>query len=137
MTTPVQDIELILPSRPGALAELGRILGAAGVSLEGGGVFTHEGTAVAHFLVADGERAAAALHDGGLGPVRVHDVVTARLDQETPGQLGAFAQLLADAGIDILTQYSDHDHRLVVVVSADQLSHCRRLAATWDGEGRR
>src|SRR5690606_28268086 len=121
-TTPVQDIELILPSRPGALAELGRFLGAAGVSLEGGGVFTHEGTAVAHFLVADGERAAAALHAGGLGPVRVHDVVSARLDQETPGQLGASAQLLADAGIDILTQYGDHDHRLVVVVSADQLS---------------
>jgi hypothetical protein len=46
----MHDVEVALPDRPGALAELGEALGAAGIPLEGGGVFTHQGVGVAHFL---------------------------------------------------------------------------------------
>ena len=37
MSTHLRDLEVHLPHRPGALADLGQALGAAGVSLEGGG----------------------------------------------------------------------------------------------------
>ena len=79
---------MLLADRPGSLAELGEVLGDAGVSLEGGGVFTHRGEAIAHFLVDDAERGRAALDAAGVGPVTIHDVVTTRLDQEVPGQWG-------------------------------------------------
>ena len=46
------DLEIELENRPGTLATLGRSLGEAGVSLEGGGVFATGDEAVAHFLVA-------------------------------------------------------------------------------------
>jgi hypothetical protein len=108
----MRDIEVVLRDGPGALGEFGEVLGRAGVSLEGGGVF---GT-VAHFLVEEADRARAALEAAGIGPVSIHDVVTLRLDQGTPGQLGAVARRMGDAGVDIRVQYSDHDGRLILVV---------------------
>lgn len=130
----VGDLEVLLADRPGALADFGETLGAAGVSLEGGGVFTHQGAAVAHFLVGDAERGRAALRESGIGPVQVHDVVMLRLDQVLPGQLGAFTRRLAEEGINILVQYSDHDHRLVLVVDPAQHERCAQIAAQWDTE---
>lgn len=127
-----RDIEVLLPHRPGALAEFGETLGAAGVSLEGGGVFTHDGVGVAHFLVDDADRACAALAARGIGPVLIHDVVTLRLDQDVPGQLGTLARTMAEAGIGILVQYSDHDNRLVLVVAPHQRATCARIAREWD-----
>lgn len=127
---------MLLADRPGALAELGQVLGAAGVSLEGGGVFTHCGEGVAHFLVDDAEHGRAALEAAGIGPVATHDVVITRLDQDVPGQLGAFARAVADAGITILVQYSDHDHRLVLVVPPGSLAECRQIAAGWSAHPR-
>lgn len=127
-----QDLTVLLADRPGTLAEFGRILGDAGVSLEGGGVFTHQGLAIAHFLVDDAERGRTALEKHGIGPVTVSEVVTVRLDQELPGQLGAFTQTVADAGISILVQYSDDDHRLVLVVDPARHAECVRIAAAWD-----
>lgn len=132
MSGSLHDIEVLLPDRPGALAELGETLGAAGVSLEGGGVFTHQGVGVAHFLVDDADRARSALEERGIGPVSIHEVVTLRLDQEVPGQLGTLARTMADAGIGIAVQYSDHDHRLVLVVTPAQHEACARIAHEWD-----
>jgi hypothetical protein len=127
----LRDIGVVLADRPGALAEFGAVLGAAGVSLEGGGVFTHDGVGVAHFLVAEAERARGALEDAGLGPVVVREVVAVRLAQETPGQLGRFARLLADAGVGIEVQYSDHEGRLIVVVKASDEEAAARVASEW------
>jgi hypothetical protein len=130
-----QDVEVWLDDRPGALADLGEALGAAGVSLEGGGVFAHAGVGVAHFLVADGARAREALVDAGIGPVVVSDVVLLTLDQGTPGQLGQVARRMADAGVDLRVQYSDHDHRLVLVVAPNQRAACLEVAEAWRREG--
>ncbi|MEJ3406067.1 hypothetical protein WDJ51_15135 [Rathayibacter sp. YIM 133350] len=127
----LRDIELILPNEPGALARFGRTVGDAGVSLEGGGVFTHGGVAIAHFLVDDADRAAHALDAAGLGPVGVNRVVMVELDQELPGQLGAFTGRLGEQGIDILVQYSDHDHSLVIITREDQHDAAERVARDW------
>jgi len=128
------DLGIELPARPGALADFGAALGAAGVSLEGGGVFTHGGVGVAHFLVADGDRAVSALASAGLGRATASPTVMLRLDQGTPGQLGRFTRRVADAGIDILVQYSDHEGRLVLVVPPERHEECVEIACRWDTE---
>lgn len=128
----MKDLGVILADRPGSLADLGQALGAAGVSLEGGGVFTHDGIADAHFLVDDGPRGRRALEEAGIRPVRVSEVVKLKLDQEVPGQLGLFTRSVADAGINILVLYSDHEHNLVLVVDPAQHAECARIARDWD-----
>jgi len=110
------DIAIDLPDEPGALAHFGEALGAAGVSLEGGGVFTVAGIGRAHFLVEDGEAARQALARAGIGTASVRPVLIRRLRQGAPGELGAIARALAEAGVNIETQYSDHANRLILVV---------------------
>jgi hypothetical protein len=128
----LQDLEVHLPIRPGALADLGQALGRFGVSLEGGGVFTHDGCAVAHYLVDDGRAALAAVTAAGLGPAVLRDVAMTRLDQETPGQLGALARMLGDVGVDILVQYSDHAGNLVLIVADQHTATCRDVIERWE-----
>lgn len=125
----MHDVEIELDHRPGALAEMGEALGRAGVSVEGGGVFAHNGVGVAHFLFHDGEAARRALNDAGIRVIAVRDVVTLRLRQDEPGQLGKAARRFAEAGVNIEVQYSDHDHQLILVV--DDLERGRAVADTW------
>ncbi|MCF4120553.1 hypothetical protein L1785_06150 [Antribacter sp. KLBMP9083] len=132
MSARLQDLEVELEDRPGALADLGQALGRAGVSLEGGGVVTHRGAAVAHYLVDDGAGALDALRSAGIGPARTRDIVMARLDQETPGQLGALARLLGDADVNLLVQYSDHAGNLVLVVKDADRQRCEAVAHSWN-----
>lgn len=54
-----------------------------------------------------------------------------RLDQDTPGQLGTLAGLMADAGVNIDVQYSDHDHNLILVVPPHHLVVARAVATGW------
>lgn len=133
MSARMRDLEVHLPDRPGALADLGQALGEAGVSLEGGGVFTCDGHALAHYLVGNGARALAAVTAAGLGPAAVRDVVLARLDQETPGQLGSLARRLGDAAVNVQVQYSDHVGNLVLVVADADAAACREVVARWGG----
>lgn len=123
------DIAIALPGQPGSLARFGEALGAAGVSLEGGGVFTVEGIGHAHFLVEDGDAARVALEQAGLGIATVRPVLIRRLKQEVPGQLGAIARALGDAGVNIEIQYSDHANRLILVV--DDMETAERVTGEW------
>ncbi|MFY0409767.1 amino acid-binding protein [Solicola sp. PLA-1-18] len=125
------DVAAVLDDRAGALAELGECLGAAGVSLEGGGVFVHDGVGVAHFLVDDGAAARAALRAEGIVLTDVREPVVLRLDQGVPGQLGLVCRQLADAGVSIQVQYSDHDGRLVLLVPDADVAAAREVAARW------
>jgi hypothetical protein len=108
----VKDLEIALENRPGALAEMGEALGRAGVSIEGGGVFA----GVAHFLFVDAEAARSALDAAGIRVVRENDVLVQKLRQDEPGQLGKIARRMAERGVNIEVQYSDHDHNLILVV---------------------
>jgi hypothetical protein len=123
------DLEIALDDRPGALAEMGEALGRAGVSVEGGGVFVVNGVGVAHFLFHDGAAARRALESSGIRVLGAAEVVTVRLDQETPGQLGKIARRMAEAGVNIRVQYSDHDHQLILVV--DDRERARIVADEW------
>ncbi len=130
MDAPMYDVALVLPHRPGALAAMGEALGRAGVSLEGGGAWAVDGAGTAHFLVADGAAARAALEGAGLAVRAVREVLVQRLDQERPGQLGAFCRRMGEAGVNIEVLYSDHAHRLVVVV--DDVARGRAVSAQWE-----
>ena len=127
----MHDVEFNLASEPGALAALGEAMGSAGIAFEGGGVFTAAGRVIGHFLFKDGEAAAHAARAAGIEVVAVRDVLVRRLKQGTPGQLGAIARALSNAGVNILTQYSDHHNQLILVVD----NYERAVAATRDWAG--
>lgn len=111
----MQDIEVHLKNEPGQLALLGETLGQSNISLEGGGVFSNGEHAIAHFLVSDGEQAKTVLAKTGIQVKAVRNVLIQKLRQDVPGQLGLFCRRLADAGVNIQVQYSDHSNQLIIV----------------------
>ena len=125
----MKDLAIALEDRPGALAEMGEVLGNAGVSIEGGGVFVSGGTGVAHFLFRDGGAAREALESAGIRVVAERDVLVQKLRQDEAGQLGKIARRMADAGVNIEVQYSDHDHNLILVV--DDFARGRVVSEEW------
>ena len=130
----MHDLTIELEDRPGALAEMGEALGRAGVSVEGGGVFVVNGIGVAHFLFEDGAAARRALEAAGIRVLAEREVLVQRLHQGEPGQLGKISRRMADAGVNIEVQYSDHDHRLILVV--DDLAKGREVSEAWMRERR-
>lgn len=123
------DLTIYLENRPGALAEMGETLGAAGVSVEGGGCWLVDGKAIAHFLFKDGEAARRALEAKGIKVLAVRDVLVQRLRQGEPGQLGKIGRAMADAGVNIEVQYSDHENQLILVV--DDIEKGRVVSEKW------
>lgn len=125
----MRDLAIALDDRPGALAEMGAALGRAGVSIEGGGAFVVDGRGIAHFLFEDGAAARRALEAAGIRVLAERDVLVQRLNQGEPGELGRLARRLAAAGVNIEVVYSDHDHRLILVV--DDPAAGRAAAEAW------
>lgn len=130
----MKDLEIELENRPGALAEMGEALGRGGVSIEGGGVFVVHGVGVAHFLFRDAGAARHALERAGIRVRAERDVVVQRLLQGMPGQLGMISRRMAEAGVNIEVQYSDHDHQLILVV--DDIDKGRAVSEAWMRERR-
>ena len=126
------DLTLTLTNQPGTLATMGETLGRAGISVEGGGMWVVDGRGVAHFLVADGEAARAALTAAGITVNAVREVIVQKLAQDVPGQLGKLTRRMADAGVNIEVLYSDHANQLILVV--DQPAKGRAVAAAWMAE---
>ena len=125
----MKDLEIILENKPGMLALLGETLGNNKISLEGGGVFQNGKNAIAHFLVEEADKARVVLADEGITVSKISDVVIQKLRQDVPGQLGMFCRRLSDAGVNILTQYSDHSNQLIVVV--DDYNKAKRISEEW------
>ncbi|ANQ42587.1 amino acid-binding ACT domain-containing protein [Gluconobacter oxydans] len=123
------DVEILLEDCPGSLGRMGTALGQAGISVEGGGAWVTEGRGVAHFLFEDGAAASKALGNAGITVGRIREVVLLCLKQAVPGQLGILTGRMADAGVNIETLYSDHDHQLVLVT--DRPEEAQRVADLW------
>src|SRR5690606_1541876 len=128
------DLSIELENRPGALAEMGEALGRAGVSIEGGGAWVVDGRGAAHFLFEDGRAARAALEAAGIRVLEEREGIVQRLDQAMPGQLGMLTRRMAEAGVNIEVLYSDHGHRLILVV--DDVARARAVSEAWEA-GRR
>ena len=112
----MKDLAIIIKDQPGALAAMGNILGRAGVSLEGGGVFVHGGKGIAHFLVEDAEMGKSELEKHGIEVVGINKVLIQKLKQDVPGQLGKICRIMGENNVNILVQYSDHANQLILVV---------------------
>ena len=128
----MKDLAIALDHRPAALAEMGECLGRAGVSVEGGGAWVVDGRGIAHFLFEDGAAARRALEAAGLRVVAERDVLTVRLKQDVAGQLGLLTRRMAEAGVSIEVLYSDHNHRLILVV--DDMTRAQAVADAWTRE---
>jgi len=128
----VKDLTIALENRPGALAEMGEALGRAGVSIEGGGAFVVNGRGVGHFLFEDGPAARSALEAAGIRVLEERDVLVQKLDQAEPGQLGKITRRMAQAGVNIETLYSDHNHQLILVVN--DIAAARAVSDAWTRE---
>ena len=126
------DVAIRLENRPGALAEMGEALGAAGVSVEGGGGWVADGKATMHFLFDDGGEAQRALENAGIEVLSVRQVIVLKLIQDVPGQLGKIARRMSDAGVNIEVVYSDHANQLCMVV--DDLETGKAVAEAWQAE---
>jgi hypothetical protein len=132
----MQDLTIALEHRPGALADMGDALGRAAISIEGGGAFAVHGPfavpgqGVAHFLFHDGEAARRALEAAGIRVLQQREVLTQRLRQDQPGQLGNLARRMAEAGVNIEVLYSDHEQQLILVV--DDIEKGRLVSAAWE-----
>lgn len=125
----MKDLEIALQNKPGQLALLGETLGKHRISLEGGGVFYNGEFAIAHFLVKETEEAKKALKAAGIQVIRINNVLVQKLKQDVPGQLGMFCRKLADEGVNILTQYSDHSNQLIMIV--DDFDKGQEISKQW------
>lgn len=108
----MKDIAIPAPDGAASLARIGDVLGAAGVGLEGGGMWSD----VAHYLVHDADPAVDALVRAGFHGVRVREALIVPLPADVPGTLGRMMNRLVAAGVGLEVQYSDHGNRKVFVV---------------------
>jgi hypothetical protein len=126
------DVSIELENKPGEMARMGEALGAAGVSVEGGGGWVVEGVGHMHFLFDDGEAARKALEDAGIAVAGVREVLIQKLRQDVPGQLGKIARRMSDAGVNIEVVYSDHANQLILVV--DDFEKGKAVSDAWQAE---
>ncbi|KFC82666.1 amino acid-binding protein [Buttiauxella agrestis] len=124
------DIHVIFTNSCGSLASLGKLLGMNGVGLEGGGVFSVPDASHAHFLVEDGEKARKVLTEAGFDVRNVCRPLIRKLLQERPGELGEIAAAIAQCGINILVQYSDHNNQLILLT--DDNTRAAEATRKWE-----
>ncbi|MEO7049820.1 MAG: amino acid-binding protein [Ferruginibacter sp.] len=118
-----------LENKVGTLALMGETLGRNKISIEGGGVFQNENTSIAHFLVEEAERAKEVLGEVGIEVLKINDVIIQKLRQDVSGQLGMFCKKMANANVNIMTQYSDHFNQLIIVV--DDYENAKQVSEQW------
>jgi hypothetical protein len=119
------DLTVILDDRPGELARLGEVAGAAGVNIQGLAAFTGEGRGVVHVLVDDdhARRAARELRDAGMGIADEREVLVVDVD-DRPGSLGELARELAEANVNIDLAYTTFGG-VRIVIATDDLDNAR------------
>jgi hypothetical protein len=101
--------------RPRLSAEIGEILGRAGVNIEG--MFGSRRLGEIHVLVENPARARQALEEAGLDVGEEREVLIRNMKVvDQPGAWGRFARRLTDAGVTIEFHYLATDTRIVVGV---------------------
>ena len=90
--------------RPGILAEIGELLGRAGVNIGTLAATNIDGKGVVHLVVDDGDDAGEVLLANGFDVQGSRPVLTATLE-DRPGELGRYCRRLAEAGVAISSAY--------------------------------
>jgi hypothetical protein len=123
------DLTVILDDRPGELARLGEVTGAAGVNILGLCAFTGEGRGVVHVLVDDDAvaRASQELRTAGMGIADEREVLVVDVD-DRPGSLGELARELAEANVNIDLAYTTFGG-IKIVIATDDIENARAALA--------
>lgn len=100
----LEEIIVTSDDRPGLLAEIGELLGGAGVNIETLSAFNSDGTGVVHLVVEDGDDVGEILAQNGFKVEGSRSVLTATLDDQ-PGELGRYCRRLASQGVAISAAY--------------------------------
>ncbi len=100
----LEEITISSEDRPGLLADIGELLGSAGVNIETLSASSHDGRALIRLVVDDGEEAAETLTVNGYKVDAARAVLAATLEDK-PGELGRYCRRLARAGVDISAAY--------------------------------
>ena len=119
------DLTVILEDRPGELARLGEVTGAAGVNIRGLAAFTGEGRGVIHVLVDDdaANRAVEELEAAGMGVADRREVLVVDV-VDRPGSLGELARELAEANVNVDLAYTTFGG-VKIVIATDDLENAR------------
>ena len=107
------DLTVNIANEPGSLAQLGEVLGNAGINIEGVVGKAEGGAAHVHILVADAGMARETLSSAGVecGEEREVEVVSV-VDQ--PGEMGRHMRRVAEAGVNVDLVYIATGTRLVL-----------------------
>ena len=123
----MRSIRVVVPNRPGLLAELTEVLAVRGMDIAQIVVETNDGGAVVRMEVEDEDAALSVLTDAGYHAVS-DDVLLARIE-DRPGSLAALSRRFADANLNIRSLH--HVRResgfALVAVSTDDNSRARTL----------
>jgi hypothetical protein len=121
------DLTVVLQDRPGELARLGEITGAAGVNIRGLAAFTGEGRGVIHVLIDDDAvvRAADELRRAGLGVADEREVLVVDV-VDRPGSLGELARTLSEANVNIDLAYTTFGG-VKLVIATDDIESARAV----------
>lgn len=116
------DLTVRMENEPGALAQVGEALGAAGVNIEAVAGFGMDNHGRVHLVVDDADAAKAALKAAGLTLEAEREALEVTLD-DAPGAVGAYARKLADRGINIEAAYiggrAGGEVQMIFVLSED------------------
>ena len=107
------DITVLIDDLPGALAQVGELLGSAGINIDGYCSSTSGVKTQLHVLVQDAAGVRSALEAGGIQVLQEREVLTVDM-ADRPGELGKVARRIANAGVNIDMVYMGTESRLVV-----------------------
>ena len=110
-----KDLTVVLEDRPGTLADMGEVLGKAGVNIDGICGFPSQGKGQIHILVEDAAAARKALEAAKIHVHEVRDVLVLKI-ADRPGEFGQLSRKLAKAGVNINLSYLTMNAHLVLGV---------------------
>ena len=110
-----QDYTIMLPNRPGVLANLSSKLGKAGINIEGISGTQYHDKVILHMLFEQAEKAQALLYKNNITIISIRDVLVAPI-KDKPGELAKFSQKMANAEVNIDFIYLATNNRIVLGV---------------------
>ena len=114
----MKDIAIILENKPGALANLGEVLGKENINIEGLCGALCAGEDIVHILVEKSGKAYNVLVQAGFTVKEQRDVLVVEIKNivKTPGSGGKLFRKLAQENINIDLIYLAENHRIILGV---------------------
>ena len=114
----MKDIAIVIENRPGALADMGEILGKNGINMEGLCGIPINDKAIIHILVEDDTVARFVLEEAGFEVSGVREVIVHDIGPIAgkPGTGGKIARKIGNLGVNIDLIYLAEHNKLVIGV---------------------